>query len=100
MTGPNIRFDSIQMRKVSGVASGDIYFDEASTRALGGGTVTGPSAAVQFDSETTRVIYFGFPFETIIGEATRNEVMTRSLNFLLRSNEPEPAGSPTGWLTQ
>ncbi|QDS98250.1 golvesin C-terminal-like domain-containing protein [Adhaeretor mobilis] len=43
---------------------------------------TGGTAAVQYDSgASTKVVNFGFPFETIVDEATRNAVFGRVLDF-------------------
>lgn len=94
MTGPNVRFDSMQMRKVSAQNSGSIYFDDAKAISTGSTPTSGPTAAVQY-SGTSRVVYFGFPFETIEGPANRSAVMSRTLNFLL--DRGESTGSLEGW---
>lgn len=43
----------------------------------------GDVAALQVDTDC-RIVFFGFPFETITDEATRAEVMKRTVRFLLR----------------
>jgi hypothetical protein len=48
---------------------------------------SGGNAAVEYKG-TFKVVNFGFPFETILGQSTRNEVMQRILNFL--DAEPVP----------
>lgn len=93
MTGPNVRFDSMQVRKVSAQNSGSIYFDDAKVVSNATTPTTGPSAAVQY-SGTSRVVYFGFPFESIEDPANRSAVMGRTLNFLLERGEP---GALEGW---
>ncbi|MCX7919378.1 MAG: fibronectin type III domain-containing protein, partial [bacterium] len=44
---------------------------------------SGGNAAIQYWSPTTKVVNFGFPFETIIDSSVRNNVMQRILSFLL-----------------
>jgi N-acetylmuramoyl-L-alanine amidase len=44
---------------------------------------SGGNAAVQYWSSTTKVVNFGFPFETILDNSARNNVMQRILGFLL-----------------
>ncbi|MBA4149615.1 MAG: immunoglobulin domain-containing protein [Verrucomicrobia bacterium] len=53
----------------------------------------GGSAAVQYDGSGGggRVVFFGFPFETITSAATRNSYMAEILAFL---SAPPPTGSP------
>lgn len=53
----------------------------------------GGAGAVQYDGSAGggRVVYFGFPFETIYQEARRNSYMGQVLSFL---SAPPPAGSP------
>ncbi|MEQ8209124.1 MAG: fibronectin type III domain-containing protein [Lacipirellulaceae bacterium] len=53
-----------------------------STSALSYVGGTGGTAAIQYNSGTgTKVVNFGFPFETITDESTRNSVMSRVLEF-------------------
>jgi N-acetylmuramoyl-L-alanine amidase len=40
------------------------------------------AAALQYDNKCSRLVYFGFPFETIYPAPTRQAVMQRVLNFL------------------
>jgi hypothetical protein len=53
----------------------------------------GGAAGIQYDGSAGggRVIYFGFPFETISVAARRNSYMSEILEFL---SVPPPAGSP------
>jgi hypothetical protein len=52
----------------------------------------GGTAAIQYagafgnSAETGKLVYMGFPFETITNETTRNNVMSRVLDFFLPSN--------------
>jgi len=78
LDGPNVKLDSIQVSKVTSQNSGHLYFDEAVCTPLGGGT--GDMAAIQY-SGTYKLVYIGFPFETIMSASTRNEVMKRVLDF-------------------
>jgi hypothetical protein len=94
LTGPNVRLDSINVHKVSAVNSGHLYFDEAVATPTGSGS-SGLIAAVQYDS-TYKLVYLGFPFETITDAATRNEVMKRVLDFFnLTAATPTPTPTPT-----
>jgi len=45
-------------------------------------TSTGKTAAVEYANGCQRLVYFGFPFETIYPAATRQTVMTQVMNFL------------------
>jgi len=57
---------------------------------------TGGGAGIQFDSgDSTKVINFGFPFETITDEQTRNEVMARVLEFFEFDAQSQVAASTT-----
>jgi hypothetical protein len=91
ITGPNVRLDSIQMQKVTAQASGRIYFDSATYRPIGGGGATGPVAGIQY-SGAYKLVYLGFPFETILSETNRTTVMTRALDFLLPESSTTPEG--------
>ncbi|MEP6663610.1 MAG: N-acetylmuramoyl-L-alanine amidase, partial [Verrucomicrobiota bacterium] len=53
----------------------------------------GGAGAIQYDGSAGggRVVYFGFPFETVSVAARRNSYMAAILDFL---NVPPPAGSP------
>ncbi|MBI5853461.1 MAG: N-acetylmuramoyl-L-alanine amidase [Planctomycetes bacterium] len=44
---------------------------------------TGTGAAIQRDSGASRVVYLGFPIETIRDDALRGQVMQRALRYLL-----------------
>jgi N-acetylmuramoyl-L-alanine amidase len=78
VSGPNIRFDSIQVLKGgSSPNSGNLYFDRAAYEAPVG---TGPVAAVQYDG-TGKVVYLAFPFETITNATIRNQIMAQALTF-------------------
>ncbi|MDI6782796.1 MAG: fibronectin type III domain-containing protein [bacterium] len=59
-------------------------------RTFGGSSVcltysggAGGTAGIQYWSSTTKVVNFGFPFETILDSSARNTVMQRILSFLL-----------------
>ena len=106
ITGPNLQFDSIHITKgASSPASGYLYFDDARVTAPGAG---GQIAAVQF-AGNYKLVYLAFPFETIIGDAARNNVMRRVLDFFFQQpasavktetfDVPDimPPGSATGW---
>lgn len=68
--------------------------------ATGGSTTamnyTGTSykAAVVYDG-SFRIVSFGFPFETIIDEADRDDVMDRVLDFLIDTPTPGPTVTST-----
>lgn len=81
ITGPNVRLDSIQVQKLGAGITGNIYFDDATyTPTGGGGGGSNPIAAVQY-SGTSKVVFMGFPFETISDANTRTLVMDRVLDF-------------------
>ena len=80
VTGSNIKFDSIQVNKVTSVDSGHIYFDNATYSIAETGSGTGSVAAIQYDGDY-KLVYMGFPFETITEESIRNDVMKRVLDF-------------------
>lgn len=88
--GPSVRLDSIQIQKVSTVASGHLYFDEAAYLAEAGEPGSGPVAAVQYDGDY-RLIYLAFPFETIADSSVQNQIMEASLDFLLEGVEQSVA---------
>ena len=44
---------------------------------------TGATAALQRDTGNARVVYLGFPIETILDDALRGQIMQRALRFLL-----------------
>ncbi len=90
--GPAIRLDSIQIQKVSSVASGHLYFDDATYLAEAGEPGSGPVAAIQYDGDY-RLIYLAFPFETIADSSVQNQMMEASLEFLLEGAEQ----SVTNW---
>ncbi len=80
ITGPNVRFDSIQVEKVTGQNSGDLYFDDATYTLQDTDLPDSPVAAVQYDG-AYKLVHMGFPFETIESEDHRNELMSRVLDF-------------------
>jgi cell division septation protein DedD len=54
------------------------------------------TAGIQADTGTYKVVVFGFPFETITSEPTRNAIMQNAMDFLLSSGPtPTPTPSPT-----
>ncbi|MCC5877438.1 MAG: fibronectin type III domain-containing protein [Candidatus Sumerlaeia bacterium] len=97
ISGSTMRFDSIHLDKVTAQNSGTIYFDEAVSTVPEDTTPDGPTAGIQYAGDS-RVIYLGFPFETIAGEDKRTQIMGRTLDFLLETDEPGP--QPSGWLVQ
>ncbi len=80
ITGPNVRFDSIQVEKVTEQNSGDLYFDDATYTAHDTDLPDSPVAAVQYDGGY-KLVHMGFPFETIEDEEKRNDLMGRVLDF-------------------
>lgn len=80
VVGPNVRFDSIQVQKVTAQNSGNLYFDDAMYEPLGATGPTNPVAAVQYEGDY-HLVHLGFPFETIVSESQRNAVMQRTLDF-------------------
>ncbi len=76
--GPNVRLDSIQVSRTGSTETGYLCFDNAFYSSQSG---TGTSvAAVQYDG-MYKLIYLAFPFETIVHDADRHELMRRALNF-------------------
>lgn len=81
---PTITFDS-GTNGIYGVRTPDILtaVGTGATKAMnyGGGS---SGAAIQYDGSAGggRVIYFGFPFETITSTSLRTQYMTTALNFL------------------
>ncbi len=81
VTGPNVKFDSIHIKKgATSPASGHLYFDEI-TYSTGGNAVAGITYDGGFGGP--KVVYFAFPFETITSESARNAVMSSVLNFFV-----------------
>ena len=73
---------------------------------LGGATTaltyvggTGDGAAIQFDGGATKVVNFGFPFETITSAADRTAVMQRVLDFFELDANPTADFDQDGWVT-
>ncbi|GAB4324889.1 MAG: hypothetical protein Kow0059_20710 [Candidatus Sumerlaeia bacterium] len=94
LDGPNVRLDSIHVQKVTATASGHLYFDDAEYTTAGPPPV-GDAAAVQWaagDESGGKVVFMGFPFETIMDAAQRNDVMARVLNWF-----SEAGSAVTGW---
>lgn len=98
LDGPNVKLDSIHVQKVTGVASGHLYFDKASYTSLQGG---GSVAGVQY-AGTYKLVYLAFPFETIVSESKRNQLMARALDFffptVVSTARVEPLTTATGWM--
>ena len=98
--GPNVRLDSIQVQKAGSTQTGHLYFDYVTY--LPTATSAGPIAAVQY-SGTYKLVYMAFPFETILQDATRNEVMKRVLDFFfplqMTPAWDETFTTTTGWNT-
>src|SRR5690606_28333613 len=80
VTGPNVRFDSIHLQKNGTSTSGNIFFDLATYEPMGGSVPDISPAAVQYEGDS-RLVYLGFPFETIGDAGKRAEVMGRVLEF-------------------
>ncbi len=78
--GLNARFDSIHMQKVTAQNSGSLYFDDATYVLPQAGGPTGPVAATQYEGDS-RIVFMGFPFETIGDASQRTLVMERVLDF-------------------
>lgn len=93
ISGPNLRLDSIHIEKVSATDSGHLYFDDAEYTTAGLPPV-GDAAAIQY-SGTYKLIYMGFPFETITSASVRNDLMARVLNFFIEGAPPTPTPTPT-----
>jgi N-acetylmuramoyl-L-alanine amidase len=90
LDGPDVRLDSIQVQKVSGAASGHLYFDDATHTPTGVAGPGGLGAGIQFagGSPERRIVMLGFPFETILDASDRNAVMAAALGFF---GAPVPA---------
>ncbi|MBN1475982.1 fibronectin type III domain-containing protein, partial [Candidatus Sumerlaeota bacterium] len=83
LDGPNVRFDSIQVHKVTATDTGHIYLDDATYTPTGGGG-GGGGAAIQWTDGVpggSRVVMLGFPFETIASVTVRNQMMADVLTF-------------------
>jgi hypothetical protein len=86
INGPNLKLDSIQLSKVGSNTSGHIYFDDLVYMTTGGGG-NGKVAGVKYDG-SFKLLYLGFPFESIIGQSSRDSLMQKSLYFLNLSGVP------------
>jgi hypothetical protein len=81
-------FDGLSFSFDDGSQFYDVNFPDVIS-PLGGATTalsyvggTGGGAAIQYDSGgSTKVVNLAFPFETITDETSRNDVMSRVLNF-------------------
>lgn len=65
-----------------------------------GSSESNVNAAVQYDSGTFKVIYLGFPFETVFPASSRNYIMNAAIVFLLDGSAtptftPIPTPTPT-----
>lgn len=85
ITGTTVALDSIQISKTGTSASGDIYFDYATSTP---GSGSGPVAAVQY-SGAYRLVYMGFPFETILNSTQRATIMSKTLDFFFSTSSIE-----------
>jgi len=91
ITGP-VRVDSFFVRKGSSATSNTFRIDDLRVSGTGNSS-SDAVAAIQWGTPTTsRLVYIGFPFETILDETKRNNVMARVIEFLL---PPYDAGSVT-----
>jgi len=76
LDGSEVKFDSIHVqRNNGGPSSGHLYFD---TLASSGAGSSGSVAAIEWNSS---LVYMGFPFETILGDSAREELMERVLEY-------------------
>lgn len=80
LTGPNVKLDSINLQKVSATGTGHIYFDNFTYTPTSG---SGASVAALQYNGPFKVVYLGFPFETITSESSRNSLMNDVLNFMV-----------------
>jgi len=71
--------DSIQISKTGTSASGHIYFDDI-TYSTGAASLTG--AATLYNG-SYKLLFLGFPFETITSESSRNSVMQSVLRYMI-----------------
>ncbi len=71
--------DSIQISKTGTNASGHIYFDDI-TYSTGAASLTG--AATLYNG-SYKLLFLGFPFETITSESSRNSVMQSVLRLMI-----------------
>jgi len=80
ITSSTLKLDSINLQKVTSTASGHLYFDDFTyTPTSGSGSSV---AGIQYNGGY-KLVYLGFPFETITSVSSRNALMTDSLNFLI-----------------
>jgi len=91
ITGPNVKFDSLLFRKVGAAASGSVYFDLAEYSTAGGGSGGSGAAAIQY-AGASKVVCLAFPFETILSEGQREDLMARVLAFFFGAPGPNGAG--------
>ena len=69
-----------------------------------GGSSSGMVAAVQY-SGTAKLVYLGFPFETISDETARTQLMAAAIDFFeLEASDPQPifadgfeSGNTSAW---
>lgn len=78
LDGPNVRLDSIHVSRTGTTDTGNIYFDYATYDT--GDTSDMAVAAVQYSGDY-HLVYLGFPFETLVEDSARAQLMTRSLDF-------------------
>jgi hypothetical protein len=107
---PNSIFSSLPLPLSFGTNSPDSYPVQSpdilvptgpgTSAALQYQNVTSGAAAIQFNGSdgTGRIVFLGFPFESISGESTRAEIMRRSLDFLSSQEILVPTRSPWRYL--
>jgi hypothetical protein len=79
--GTQVAVDSVIVeRDGAGPTSGHLYFDDLSYSGVGGGGLT---AAIQYDG-VGQVVYLGFPFETVLDETQRTQLMAAAMNFFAK----------------
>ncbi len=98
-------FDGLNLAFDDGAFERDIDTPDVISPALGSQaalTYTGGSgaAAIQFDGGFSHgnVVYFGFPFEAILGQSSRQQTLARVLEFFGETSDAPPA--PTGLAAQ
>jgi len=78
LDGPDVAFDSIEVHKVASQDTGTLYFDDAYYTTTGSG-----GAGIQYTDSSYgyKIVYLGFPFETIVDESDRGDVMQKVMDF-------------------
>ncbi|MEQ8822275.1 MAG: N-acetylmuramoyl-L-alanine amidase [Sumerlaeia bacterium] len=93
ISGATVRIDSIQVQKGSAGAQSLLVFDEMTI--LPDSEVSTDAAAVAWRDPASGAagVVMGFPFETIVDEGGREDVMARVLGFLDLAGTPGNDGS-------